>query len=67
MSERVRVRLILADRGEFLTQETSVPGEHLDEYERLVDFLREDPQLLKELYIDHKRLCAAQLLGSEED
>ncbi len=66
MSGRVRVRLILADGGEFLTQETTIPRERLEEYDRLIDFLREDPQVLKELYIDHDRLCAAQLLGGED-
>ena len=66
MSGRVRVRLILADGGEFLTQETTIPQERLEEYDRLIDFLREDPQVLKELYIDHDRLCAAQLLGGED-
>ena len=34
MSGRVRVRLILADRGEFLTQETTIPQERLEEYDR---------------------------------
>jgi hypothetical protein len=66
VSGRVRVRLILADGGEFLTQETTIPRERLEEYDRLIDFLREDPQVLKELYIDHDRLCAAQLLGGED-
>lgn len=66
MSDRVRVRLILADGGEFLVQEVTVPKASLEPYDRLIDCLREDPVVLKELHIDHTRLCAAQLLDDRD-
>ena len=62
MSARVKVRLILADGGDFLVQEVTVPAASLEGYERLIDALREDADILKELYVDHGRLVAAQLL-----
>lgn len=63
MSAQVKVRLILADGGDFLVQDVTVPAASLEGYERLIDALREDPAILKGLYIDHGRLVAAQLLA----
>ena len=63
MSDRVQVRLVLADGGEFLVHDVSIPKSSLEEYDRLIDALREDPVILKELHVDYARLCAAQLLG----
>lgn len=63
MSARVKVRLILADGGDFLVQDVTIPTASLEGYDRLIDALREDPAILKELYVDHERLVAAQLLG----
>lgn len=66
MSARVKVRLTLADGGDFLVQDVHVPAASLERYDRLVDALREDPEILKELYVDHERLVVAQLLGTED-
>lgn len=65
MSDRVKVRLTLADGGDFLVQDVTVPASSLHGYERLVDALREDPAILKELWVDHERLVAAQILPGE--
>lgn len=64
---RLRVRLILADGGDFHVQKVSIPAASLEPYERLIDCLREDPAVLKELYVDHQRLVAAQLLDDAPD
>lgn len=66
MSDRAKVRLVLADGGDFLVQDVTVPRASLEPYERLIDALREDPVILKELHVDHARLCAAQLLGDAD-
>ena len=66
MSKRVKVRLVLADGGDFLVQDVTVPQASLEPYDRLIDALREDPEILRELYVDHARLCAAQLLRDKE-
>ena len=64
---RLRVRLIFADGGDFHSQKVSVPATSLEGYERLIDCLREDPAVLKELYVDHERLVSAQLLDDAPD
>lgn len=64
--KRTRVRLVLADGGEFFVQEVGISPDALAEYDRLVDCLREDPAVLKELYIDHGRLVSAQILTEDD-
>lgn len=45
-----------------------VPGDVLEKYDRLIDALREDPEILKRLYVDVDRLSAAEVVeGDEED
>ena len=65
MSDRVRVRLVLADGGHFHVQDVTIPSGSLEGYDRLIDCLREDPEVLKELHIDYARLSAAQLLRDD--
>jgi hypothetical protein len=62
VSAGVRVRLILADGGDFLVHEVSIPADSLNGYDRLIDCLREDPAVLKGLHVDPLRLVAAELL-----
>ena len=57
-----RVRLVFADRGEFHTETVELPLADLDRYDRLVDLLREDPAVTRQLHIDPKRLVAAFLV-----
>jgi hypothetical protein len=59
--ERVRVRLVFADRGSFHDVTVRVPAEVLGSYERLIDVLREEPRVIGEIYVDPKRLVAAYL------
>lgn len=62
-TNRVPVRLVLADRGSFHELVVHLPGEVLTRYERLIDALQEDPQITAEIFIDLRRLVAASLEG----
>lgn len=59
----VSVRLLFVDEGEYHDETVEVPGKGIDEYDRLIDFLREDPDVLKHLHVDMGRLCAAYRVG----
>lgn len=69
MSDRVAIRLVFADRGTFHAEVVEVPAARLASYERLIDLLREEPEVTKGLYVDLKRLVAATVVspGSSED
>jgi hypothetical protein len=55
----VRVLLVFADNGAFHREHVDVPKASLDEYDTLVDCLREDPEVLKRVHVDPSRLCGA--------
>ena len=55
----VRVLLVFADNGAFQREQVDVPAASLEEYDTLVDCLREDPEVLKRVHVDPSRLCAA--------
>lgn len=59
MSDSVRLRLVFVDGGEYHREEVVLPADALAEYERLIDFLREDRTVLQHLHVDLDRLCAA--------
>jgi hypothetical protein len=59
------VRLTFADEGSFHTVDVLVPASRLDEYERLVDLIREEPAVTKQLYVDLKRLVSAAVVSDE--
>jgi hypothetical protein len=65
-NESVRVRLVFADEGTFHAETVEVPGERLQEYERLIDLLREEPSVTRGVYVDLDRLVSAYLLESDE-
>jgi hypothetical protein len=58
----VRVRLVLAGGKEFHTEEVDVPSASLAGYDRLIDCLREDPEVLKVIHVDVARLAAAYVV-----
>ena len=64
MSENgsARVRLLFVDGGAYHQETVSVPRTLLAGYDRLIDGLREDPAVLKQIYIDVDRLAAAWLV-----
>ncbi len=62
MSKRgstVRVRLVLVDEGVFHHEEIEISSASLDDHDRLIDCIREDPAVLKRVHVDVARLCAA--------
>ena len=63
---RTQVRLLFVDGGAYHQETVRIPAEVLAGYERLIDCLREDPAVLKEIYIDVERLAAAWLVGEGE-
>ncbi len=63
MSDTRTVRLLFVDEGSYHHEEVEIPASALDGYDRLIDCVREDPTVLKKLFVDVDRLCAAQLLG----
>jgi hypothetical protein len=65
MSDRpltVSVRLVFADEGTFHAEVVQVPTDRLGDYERLVDLLREEPSVTRQLYLDMARLVSAAVL-----
>lgn len=59
----VKVRLLFVDDGSYHHEEVAIPAGSLDAYERLIDCVREDPAVLKQVYVDVDRLCAAYVVA----
>lgn len=64
--ERIQVRILYAGRGGYHSEVISVPGRGMEEHDRLIDFIREDPAVAAECYIDAARLCSAQIVEDED-
>ena len=60
-----QVKLVFADEGTFHSVVVSVPADSIDQYERLVDLLREEPSVTRQLYVDMRRLVSASVVGDE--
>lgn len=61
-----RARLVLVDEGVYREETIPVPDGALDRYDRLIDYLREDPDVLKHVFVDLDRLCGAFIEEDEE-
>jgi len=59
----VKVRLLFVDEGSYHHEDVEIPAKSLEQYERLIDCVREDEEVLKRVYVDVDRLCAAYLAG----
>ena len=64
--ETVMVRLVFVDEGVYHHEDIRLPSAGLNASERLIDWLREDPEVLGGLYVNLKRLCAAYRVDEEE-
>jgi hypothetical protein len=62
---RTQVRLLFVDEGQFHNVDLSLPSEILERYDRLIDALREDDTVLREMYVDVARLCAVWRLDTQ--
>jgi hypothetical protein len=65
MSEIASIRLVFADQGTFHAETIQVARETVDEYERLIDLIREEPAVTRSLYVDLKRLVSAHLMDED--
>jgi hypothetical protein len=61
-----RVRLVFADDGAFHAVTVNVPVDRFHEYDRLVDLLREEPSVTRQLYVDLRRLVSAAIVEGDE-
>ncbi|HYW13128.1 MAG TPA: hypothetical protein VE871_14305 [Longimicrobium sp.] len=61
--QTVRVRLVFADQGTFHAESVHVPLDMLGRYDRLVDLLREEESVTRQLYVDMSRLVSAYVEG----
>jgi hypothetical protein len=61
----VPVRLVFADQGAFHAETVHVPAEAVERYERLVDLLREEESVTRNMYVDMGRLVSAYVVGPE--
>ena len=66
-AERINVRVLFADEGGFHSEVISLPAGGLGDYDRLIDFVREDEAVLRECYLDVDRLCSARQVEEEDD
>lgn len=58
-SKTMKVRLLFVDQGSFHHEVVDIPTSSVAAYDRLIDCVREDPEVLKNLYVDVGRLVAA--------
>jgi hypothetical protein len=63
-AERASIRLVFADEGTFHAETIQVQREKLGEFERLIDLLREEPSVTRQIYVDMKRLVSAYVIES---
>lgn len=63
--ESVKIRVLFVDEGHYHHETLRVPAAALDGYERLIDALREDADVLKAVYVDVDRLCAAWIVDDD--
>jgi hypothetical protein len=55
----VAVKLVFADRGCFHDVVVQLPATVIERYGRIIDALREDPEITAGMYVDRRRLVAA--------
>jgi hypothetical protein len=65
--DRVTLRLLLVDEGQYHHEEIRIPSAWLARYDRLIDLLQEDPEFLRSNYVDLERLCSARVLDDASD
>lgn len=61
MSDTLKIRLLFVDEGSYHHEEVDIPSASVEGYERLIDCVREDPEVLKRLHVDVDRLVSAYL------
>jgi len=64
-SSTTAIRLVFADQGTFHAETVHVPVETLARYDRLVDLLREEESVTRQLFVDMSRLVSAYVVEDE--
>ncbi len=59
----VAVRLVFADQGTFHAETVHVPADRVAEHDRLIDLLREEESVTRQMYVDLGRLVSAYVVG----
>ncbi|MDB4949692.1 MAG: hypothetical protein JWM27_2341 [Gemmatimonadetes bacterium] len=62
----VAVRLVFADQGTFHAETVHVPEGAMAEYDRLIDLLREEESVTRQMYVDLNRLVSAYVVEDGE-
>jgi len=57
----VKVRLVFVDDGDYHDETIAIPAAALGRHERLIDCLREDPDVLGRVFVDVDRLLIASV------
>jgi len=60
------IRLVFADQGTFHAETVHVPVDKLAGYDRLIDLLREEESVTRQMYVDLTRLVSAYVLEDGE-
>jgi hypothetical protein len=66
VGQTVPVRLVFADQGTFHAETVHVPLSVLGQYDRLVDLLREEESVTRQMYLDMARLVSAYVVTDGE-
>ncbi|NNF11658.1 MAG: hypothetical protein HKN72_00430 [Gemmatimonadetes bacterium] len=61
-SGTVEVRLLFVDEGAYHHETAKIPTASVKAYDRLIDCLREDEDVLAKLHVDVERLVSAHLV-----
>ena len=62
VGQTVPVRLVFADQGTFHAETVHVPLSVLGQHDRLIDVLREEEIVTRQMYVDLGRLVSAYVL-----
>jgi hypothetical protein len=65
VGQTVPVRLVFADQGTFHAETVHVPLSVLGQYDRLVDLLREEESVTRQMYLDMARLVSAYVVTDD--
>ncbi len=65
-SSTTAIRLVFADQGTFHAETVHVPVDKLARYDRLVDLLREEEAVTRQLFVDMGRLVSAYVEGDDD-
>lgn len=65
-ADTVTVRLVFADQGTFHAEMVRVPAEVVGRYDRIIDMLREEESVTRNMYLDLQRLVSACVVSDDE-